>query len=105
MSLDLTFITRQIGDIVPSPWRAYEFTTDAINRLRKRYDDAFIGRDLVFVIDELKKLLQEQRVALAKEVFDGLIQRKELRFILLSGCVGTAVPDQDRVERVTVSHD
>jgi type III restriction enzyme len=94
MPLDLTFITRQIGDIVPSPWRAHEFTTDAVDRLRKRYEDAFIRRDLAFVIEELKKLLQEQRVVLAKEAFDGLIQRKELRFILLSGCIGAAVPDE-----------
>ena len=94
MPLDLTLIARQIGDIVPSPWRAYEFAKDTVGRLRSRYDDALIKRDLAFVIEELKKLLWEQRVSLAKEVFDGLIQGKQLRFILLSGCIGNAVPDK-----------
>ncbi len=94
MPLDLVLIARQISDLVPSPWRAYEFAEAAVARLRQRYSDNDIRRDLAYVIEQLKDVLLQQRVALAKQVFNDLIQANELRFILLSSCRQTAVPDK-----------
>lgn len=98
MPLDPVFITRQINDLVPSAWQAYEFAQNTITRLRARYDDAAIRRDLAFVIERLKLQLQTQRVALAKSVFNDLIQKNELRFLLLSGYLHNTVPDQITVD-------
>ncbi len=92
--IDLVFVTRHLIDIVPNPWQAYDFAEDAVARLRKRYGDARIRRDLGFVIEELKKLLAEERNRLAEAVFRGLIERGELNFYLLSGHAGGALPDR-----------
>lgn len=94
MPLDLVLIARQVSDLVPSPWRAYEFAEAAVARLRQRYSDDDIRRDLAYVIEQLKEQLLQQRVALARQVFNDLIQTNELRFILLSSCRQTAVPDK-----------
>lgn len=94
MPLDPVFITRQLSDLVPSPWQAYEFATETIERLRVRYSGQAIRRDLAFIIEELKQQLQSQRITLAKQVFDELIQKNELRFLLLSGYLHNTVPEQ-----------
>ena len=98
MPLDPVFITRQISDLVPSPWQAYEFAQQTIARLRARYSEAAIRRDLALIIEELKQQLHTQRVALAKGVFNELIQQNELRFLLLSGYIHNSVPDQIAVD-------
>lgn len=94
MPLDLVLIARQVSDLAPSPWRAYEFAEAAVARLRQRYSDDYIRRDLAYVIEQLKDVLLEQRIVRAKQVFNDLIQANELRFILLSSCRQTAVPDK-----------
>jgi type III restriction enzyme len=94
MPLNLTFITRQISDLVPSPWRAYELATETVKRLRARYTDAEIRRDLAFVIEELKRHLQSQRITLAERVFNQLIQKNELRFILIAGSLHNTIPEK-----------
>ena len=65
-----------------------------VEQLRRRYGEDEIRRDLAFAIEELKNQLLRQRVALARQVFDELIRSEELRFILLSGCLQSAVPDK-----------
>ena len=94
MQLDLAFMTRQLIDTVPSPWAAYEIVKDAVDRLRSRYSDDAIRRDLSLVIAELKRLLKAQRDQLAQEVFRELIARDELKFYLLAGHAGSAVPER-----------
>lgn len=97
MPLDLVFMTQHLLDVVPNPWYAYEFAENVIGRLRKRYDEQIIKRNLGFVLDRLKKSLIEQRVELSSQVFRDLIDRKELNFYLISGCAGNAIPERIRV--------
>lgn len=94
MPLDLVLIARQLIDLTPSPWRAYEFAEAAVAHLRQRYSDDAIRRDLAYVIEQLKDVLLQQRIARAKQVFNDLIQANELRFILLASCQQTAVPEK-----------
>ncbi len=92
MPIDPVFMTRQIIDMVPNPWVAYEFVEGVLGRLRRRFSDERIRRDMGFVIEMLKKHLKEQRRQLAKDVFHTMIKENQLRFFLVSGCVGGALP-------------
>ena len=96
MPLDLTFMARQIGDVVPNPWQAHELSEITIQKLRKRYGDEAIKRDLALVIDELKKTLISQRHDQAATIFKKLIADGKLRFWLLEGSIGkgTTVPEK-----------
>lgn len=96
LPLDLVFITKQLIDIVPNPWVAYGIAKDAITRLRKRFDDQIIRRDLGFIISELKKLMVKGRDDQAQKAFIQLLETKQLHFWLISGIAGNAIPDRIR---------
>lgn len=94
MHLDLAFMTRQLLDLVPNPWMAYQYVEETINRLKQKYAEADIKRDLGYVIEELKKRVAAELERLTKQVFDHLLDSGELRFYLIAGCAGSAIPDR-----------
>ncbi|MFN8456798.1 MAG: hypothetical protein U0401_19385 [Anaerolineae bacterium] len=95
MRLDLAFMTRQLLDAVPNPWMAYQYIEETITRLKgKQYTEAEIKRDLGFVIEELKKRIAAEVERLTKQVFDSLLAGGELRFYLIAGAAGSAIPDR-----------
>jgi len=94
--LDPAFITRQMLDVVPNPWVAYEIVQNAIERLRRRYSDDEIRRDLGFVITKLKEVLTEGRDIQARAIFAEMLLSKQLHFWLLTGSAGNAIPERIR---------
>lgn len=80
--VDYLFITRHIMDVVPNPWVAYEITDKTLKILREKYSDDLISANMVFIIQELNKILEEQRDILAQKLFVELIKRKEILFFL-----------------------
>ena len=80
--VDYLFITRHIIDIVPNPWVAYEIAEKALNILRKKYSDDLISANMVFIIQELRKTLEDQRDLLAQRVFVEMVKNKEILFFL-----------------------
>lgn len=75
---DLVLIARQLADIMPSPWAAYDFARDALTRLRRRYADTVIRRDLGFVIEALKQRLAGERDRLMLRAIGALIEQGAL---------------------------
>ncbi len=96
LPLDLAFITRQLLEVVPNPWVAYAIAGETIERLSTRYSEGEIRRDLGFVIAELKKTLVKGRDAQAESIFLNLLQTEQLRFWLVAGCAGNAIPSRIR---------
>ena len=97
MLLDQAYITRQLLDVIPSPWHAYEIAGQMLMRLLQRYPEEIVQRDLAFAITETKKRLNEQRDRLARQGFDQLIKSEALRFILIEGFRGNSIPAQVHV--------
>lgn len=87
LEIDETFLARQINDIIPNPWIAYQLGNDALKILKEKYKDHenknIIESNFVFIIEELKKILEKERNALAEEVFRKLIEMKRLIFFLI----------------------
>jgi type III restriction enzyme len=50
--VDPVFMTRQICDIVPNPWKAHEFAQKVLTHLAKKYDHKLIANNFVFIIEE-----------------------------------------------------
>ena len=96
LKLEPAFITRQILDVVPNPWVAYEIVQNVIVRLRRRYSDDEIRRDLGFVITQLKETLAQGRDAQAREIFLELLSSEQLHFWLIAGSAGNAIPERIR---------
>lgn len=86
--LDPVFIARQLLEIVPNPWMAYEIGEKVLNRLHKKYDVKQIINNLVFIIEETKKYLEKSRDELAQEEFEKLLTEKEIKFLVAGENLG-----------------
>jgi type III restriction enzyme len=98
MTLDRVFIVRQLMDVVPNPWIAYEYVEKIVKKLKKRgYSEGSIRRDLGFVIREIKKVVEKERDRFAHSVFEKKMESGEIKFYLVSGIAGTAIPERVKV--------
>ena len=83
MEIDEAFLARQLSDIVPNPWIAFDLGKQALQLLSKKYEKEIIAANFVFVIEELKKILDKEKNRLAEDVFRKLLDKKKLFFFLL----------------------
>ncbi|MBM4135569.1 MAG: restriction endonuclease subunit R [Nitrospira sp.] len=101
LEINRVFITRQILDIVPNPWVAYETGKKVIAIFLMTYDKKTVTNNLVFIIEELRKHLIKERDRLAEQVFRELIEQKVLWFFLLSGKGGYKLPGSIKVKNTS----
>ncbi|MDP3667165.1 MAG: DEAD/DEAH box helicase family protein [Sediminibacterium sp.] len=83
LEIDEAFLARQLGDVIPNPWIAFELGHQALQLLSKKYDKETIANNFVFVIEELKKILEQEKNKLAEQVFKKLLDKKKLCFFLI----------------------
>lgn len=101
LEINKVFITRQILDIVPNSWVAYEIGKEIMGIFLVKYDKKTVTNNLVFIIEELKKCLEKERDRLAEQVFRNLIERRVLWFFLLSDKGGYKLPNSIRVKNTS----
>jgi type III restriction enzyme len=99
LEIDNVFITRQILDIVPNPWVAFDIAIKTIDIFLKKYDEQTLANNLVFIIDELRKLLEKERDKLAEAIFIEQISKKVMFFFLLHGKGGYELPSRIKVKK------
>ena len=83
LEIDESFLARQLADVVPNPWIAFELGQKAMQLLTKKYDKEMLSANFVFIIEELKKILDKEKNRLAEQVFKSLLDTKKLCFFLL----------------------
>ena len=98
LELDYTFVARQILDIVPNPWIAYEIGKKTIKSLLPKHDEKIVASNLAFIIEELRKQLEKERDGLAEEVFRELLEKKILCFFLIAEKGGFKLPSRMSVK-------
>ena len=102
LEIDETFLARQLGDLIPNPWIAYKKGDDALAILRKKYkshvNKTIVEANFVFIIEELKKIIEKERNRLAEDVFHKLIDSKKLFFFLLEGKGHHQIPSRIKVK-------
>ncbi|TRZ88253.1 MAG: DEAD/DEAH box helicase [Methanosarcinales archaeon] len=99
LKIDNVFITRQILDIVPNPWVAFDMAKKVIDIFLKKYDEQILANNLVFIIDELRKHLEKESDRLAESVFREQISKKAMFFFLLHGKGGYELPSRIKVKK------
>ena len=92
--IDVEYISRQIIDVVPNPWVAYSLAERAIDELLERYDKEVVASNLIFVIEELRKLLYLQRDLLSESIFKSLLKSGSMKFYLLHGKTSSLLPSR-----------
>jgi type III restriction enzyme len=99
LSVDPVFATRQLLDIIPNPWIAYEKASEVIDRLLKKWGEELVKNNFVFVVEELVKQAAAEKDRLAQEVFEQLVGEKKLRFMLLKGAEGYRLPSKKLIPK------
>jgi len=103
LEIDTVFVTRQILDIVPNPWTAYDISKKVIDLFLAKYGEKTVANNLIFIVEELRKHLAGERDRLAEQVFRTLVKQKILCFFLLSGQGGYKLPSRIRVRKTSKS--
>ncbi|MDE0471089.1 MAG: restriction endonuclease subunit R, partial [Ekhidna sp.] len=98
LGIDKVFLARQLAGIVPNPWHCYQIGANAINLLEEQCDGAAIANNFVFIIEELKKILEKERNRLSEEVFRKMVADKKLCFLLLTNEGGLPLPPRITVK-------
>jgi type III restriction enzyme len=99
--IDTVFMTRQLLDIVPNPWVAHEICGKTVKPLAKRHGATVVSYNLAFLIEELRKHLENERDRLAEIVFRDLIAKKILWFFLIADKGGYKLPSRLRIKSDT----
>jgi len=97
LEVDDVFLTRQILDIIPNPWVGHELGKKALQIFFNRYDKNTVSANFVFIIEELKKVLEKERNRLAEQVFRKLVKDKKLCFFLITEKGGFRIPPRIKV--------
>lgn len=92
LTLDPVFISRHLLDIVPNPWIAYDLGSLIINELLKNNEKYLVISNLVYIIEELRKYLEKEKDRLAREVFQTLLEKDILRFMVIGKNLGFRFP-------------
>jgi len=98
LEIDLAFFARQMGELIPNPWYAYEIAYNAIGLLQQKYNEETIAANFVFIIEELKKIVDKERNRLSEQVFRQKITAKKLCFFLITEKGGFTIPSRIKVK-------
>ncbi len=98
LEIDEVFLTRQIAEIIPNPWIGYKIGDKAVKMVLKKYDHDTVAANFVFVIEELKKILEKEKNRLAEQVFKTMIEKKKLCFFLITDKGGFVLPSRIKVK-------
>ena len=80
--IDTDFVTRQIIDIVPNPWIAFDVASKAVDLLTKSYNVEVVASNLVFAIEQLRNLLRDERDRLAEQIFRTNLKSGQIKLYL-----------------------
>ena len=92
LEINEVFLTRQIIALVPNPWIAFEIGKKAIRIFIEKDGKEKSASNFVFIIEELKKVLERERDLLAENVFKKLVEEKKLYFFLITDTGAFVLP-------------
>jgi len=103
LEINKVFITRQILDIIPNPWIAYDIGKTIIDIFLMKHDKKTVTNNLAYIIEELRKHLEREKDRLAEQIFRELIEKKVLWFFLLVDKGGYALRKRRKVRKTSKS--
>ncbi|MEQ8533409.1 MAG: DEAD/DEAH box helicase family protein, partial [Imperialibacter sp.] len=98
LEIDEAFLARQLAEIIPNPWVCFELGEKALKILLSKNSKELIAANFVFIIEEMKKLLDNQRNILAEDVFRSLVTNRKLCFFLITDKGGFTLPSRITVK-------
>ncbi len=81
---DYAFAACHILDVMPNPWRGNDLARKVFTSLMKKHGRQRVLNNFVFIIEELRKELEEGRDCLAQQIFLDLLANGTMRFIMVA---------------------
>lgn len=82
LHFDTAFVTRQLINLVPNPWVAYDIVREVLSSLRERYAEEIIVSNIIFISERLMEQIQHEIDRLSEMVFRSLVRQKVIRFFI-----------------------
>ncbi len=82
--LDYAFAASHLLDVMPNPWRGNELARKVFSNLLERYDEKIVAQNFVLVLEEMHRELAKQRDHLARAVFEELLAKGTMRFMVVA---------------------
>ncbi len=90
VKLDFAYAAGHLLDVVPNLWVGYEFVERVFGQLLGKWkgQEEVVVNNLVFILEELRKRLEAERDRLAEAVFNQMLERDEMRFMVVAHDLG-----------------
>ena len=82
--VDYYFAASHLLDLVPNPWHGRDLAMRAFETLLERYTAKRVTANHVFVLEELRREVEKERDRLSRQVFRGLLESGEMRFLVVA---------------------
>ena len=82
--VDYFFAASHLLDLVPNPWRGRDLAQRTFEALLERCPAEQVEANHVFVLEELRRLVEVERDRLSREVFHALLASGEMRFLVVA---------------------
>ncbi len=96
--IDSVFMARHLLDLVPNPWVAHEMGEKILSQFLKIHGEKLVTNNFVFIIEELRKNLVQEKNRLARDIFHELLRQSKMRFLVILNEIGFQFPKKKRVK-------
>lgn len=94
VEVDLVFMTRQLGDVIPNPWWGYEYAQKIVAPLIEKFGQKIIAANFIRLIEFCKKDFRKQIDNQAFYIFQELMDDKKMFFLLQKHEGGYFIPSR-----------
>jgi len=90
--IDPVFMSLQLVDVVPNPWVAYSMAEEILSKMVARNSEELVSENFSFIIEETKRIIAQQRDAMAQKYFSKLLDKGVIHFMVVSEDLGFRLP-------------
>jgi type III restriction enzyme len=97
-SVSYSFAAAHLLEVVPNPWRGYKMTKIVFEHFYSKYDRGIVDGNFLVILEEMRKVLEQERDRLAKGVFMDLLADGTMRFMVVTDHLGfNRLPDKKEI--------
>lgn len=94
---DPVFMARQLSEeIVDNPWIAFDFGKQVIHSLLEKHGQEKVVNNFVYIVQEAKRHFAEEKNRLAQGIFNAMLEKDELRFMVIASGFDITTPKKVR---------
>ena len=82
--MDYSTAASHLLDLIPNPWHGYNLVQCAFEVLFEHYPAERVVTNYVFILGQLRQLVEKERDRLSQMVFHSLLESETIRFLVVA---------------------